>query len=96
MNIKKRRAGRTSVEVTEIGLGAGTLGGNVEGGVSADVARDISAVAYDAARRFVVALQQAFQPPRDRQIEAGKERFRRLRRRGHGSPALSPAASRPA
>jgi D-threo-aldose 1-dehydrogenase len=52
MNISKRRVGRTKLEVTDFGLGGATLGGNVEGGVTANAARSIAAVAYDAGVRY--------------------------------------------
>jgi len=52
MKIGKRKVGRTSLEVTDLGLGTATLGGNVEGGVSANAARAIVDTAYAVGIRY--------------------------------------------
>jgi D-threo-aldose 1-dehydrogenase len=52
MKLGKRKVGRTRLEVTELGLGTATLGGNVEGGVKADTARAIVDTAYEAGIRY--------------------------------------------
>ena len=52
MKFSTRRVGRTALEVTTLGLGGATLGGNVPGGVTDSAGRMIVLDAYDIGIRY--------------------------------------------